>query len=310
MRLKRGVPLVAAAGLALAFAGVGAAAAPAAGPFVCSGSFHNPGLLKGTYRHGVVVRGVCAVKTGKAHVIGTLLVTKGSALGAVFGAHHSSLTVTGNLVVGKGGAAFVGCKANPDGTGMPCLDDPNMKHPTLTSHAVVSGSIVENSPLGVIVHNSSIGRNLKETGGGGGLSCKPPKSGIFAAIKSPVFSDLEDSTVGGNVTLSGLKSCWTGLARDKIGGNLTINNNTMADPDAIEILANSIAKNLSCSGNSHPSAASPPGAQPVWNSADISPAGTLYPRGAEPNTVSGTRSGQCVLASPATPGGALGPGPF
>ena len=309
MRLRRGVPLAAAAGLVLAVAGVGAAAAPAAGPFVCSGTFHNPGLLKGTYRDGVVVKGVCAVKSGKAHVIGTLLVTRGSALGAVFGAHHSSLTVTGNLVVGKGAAAFLGCKANPDGSGMPCFDDPNMKHPTLKSHAVVSGSIVENSPLGVIVHNSSIGRNLTETGGGGGLSCKPPKSGIFAAIKSPVFSDIEDSSIGGNVVIGGLKSCWTGLARDRIGGSLTINNNTMADPDAIEILANQIAKNLSCSGNSH-AAGLPPIAQPVWDNADTSPSGSLYPRGAEPNTVGGTRTGQCVLASPATPGGTLGPGPF
>jgi hypothetical protein len=309
MMLRRGVPLAATAGLALAIAGVGAAAAPAAGPYVCSGTFKTPGVLKGTYADGAVVRGVCEVNAGKAHVIGTLLVTKGSALGAVFGAHHSSLTVTGNLVVGKGGVAFLGCKANPDGKGAACLDDPNMKHPTLKSRTVVSGSIVENSPLGVIVHNSSIGGNLKETGGGGGLSCKPPKSGIFAAIKSPVFSDLEDSTVRGNVVVSGLKSCWTGLARDRIGGSLTINNNTMADPDAIEVLANHIAKNLSCAGNGHP-AGLPAIAQPVWDSADTSPSGALYPRGAEPNTVGGTRSGQCVLASPATPGGSSGPGAF
>jgi hypothetical protein len=75
-------------------------------------------LLKGTYRDGVVVKGVCAVKSGKAHV-------------------------------------------------------PNMKHPTLKSHAVVSGSIVENSPLGVIMHNSAVGRNLRETGGGGGTQLQP-----------------------------------------------------------------------------------------------------------------------------------------
>jgi len=125
-----------------------------------------------------------------------------------------------------------------------------------------------------------------------------------------VFSDVEDSRIGGNVAISGLKSCWLGLARVKVGGSVTVSNNTMADPDAIEILATQIAKDLSCTGNSHPAAASPPGDQPVWDSADISPAGTLYPRGAEPDTVGGTRSGQCVLASPATQGGPLGPGPF
>ena len=72
MRRIRGAPLLIAAGLALAVAGAGAAVAPAAGPFVCSGAFKTPGLLKATYAHGVVVKGVCAVKTGKAHVIGTL----------------------------------------------------------------------------------------------------------------------------------------------------------------------------------------------------------------------------------------------
>ena len=310
MRLRRGVPLLAVAGLAFAIAGVGAAVAPAdgPGPFVCSGTLQSPGSLKGTYPDGVVVRGACAVKTGKAHVIGSLLVTKGSALAAAYGADHSKLTVTGNVVVGTGAVAMLGCKANPDGTGSPCIDD-HAKVPKLTSHAVVSGSIIATSPLGVLIHNTTVGGSFKETGGGGGPSCKPPKTGVFAAFKSPVYSDVEDSVVRGNVTISRLKSCWLGLARDKIGGSLTINHNTMADPDAIEVLASKITKNLACSGNSHPPAASPPGTQPVWDSADTSESG-LYPRAAKPNTVGGTRSGQCVLASPATQGGTTGPGPF
>ena len=156
MRLTRGVPLLATAGLVLAIAGVGAAAAPAAGPYVCSGKFKTPGLLKGTYSDGVVVKGVCAVKTGKAHVIGTLTVTKGSALGASFGADHSRLTVTGNLIVDAGGVAFLGCKANPGGSGMPCLDD-HAKVPKLTSHPVITGSIIEHSPIGVVIHNTRSG---------------------------------------------------------------------------------------------------------------------------------------------------------
>jgi hypothetical protein len=264
--------------------------------------------LKGTYRSGVVVKGVCAVNAGKAHVIGSLLVTKGSALGAAFGAHHSSLTVTGNVVIQAGGVAILGCKANPDGTGAPCLDD-HAKVPKLTSHPVVTGNVSANSPIGVLVHNTTIRGTFRETGGGGGLSCKPPKTGVFGAIKSPVYSDIEDSSVGGNVTISGMKSCWLGLARDKVAGSVTINNNTMADPDAIEILASQVTKNLSCGGNSHP-AGSPPIAQPAWDSADLSPTGALYPRKAEPDTVGGTRSGQCVLASPAAPGGSSGPGAF
>ena len=62
--------------------------------------------------------------------------------------------------------------------------------------------------------------------------------------------------------------------------------NQFADPDAIEILANRIGRNLNCRGNSM-----------VWNSADLTE-GELFPRLPEPNTVGGQRLGQCILASP------------
>ena len=309
MRVRRGAPLIAAAGAVLAIAGATAAAAPAAGPYVCSGKFKTPGVLKGTYPNGVLVKGVCAVNSGKAHVIGVVTVTKGSALAAAFGAHHSSLTVTGNVVVDSGGFVILGCKSNPDGSGIACIDD-HAKVPKLRSHTVVTGNLIAHAPIGVLVHNTAISGQFKETGGGGGLSCTPPKSGIFAAIMSPVYSDIEDSTIGKNVAITGMNSCWLGLARDKVGGSVTISNNTMGDPDAIEILASHITKNLSCSGNSHPTPTAP-GAQPVWDGAETSMTpGVIYPRIAEPNSVGGTRSGQCVLSTPTTLGGASGPGSF
>lgn len=295
--------------LAIAIVGASAAVAPAAGPFVCSGAFKTPGVLTGTYPSGVVVKGVCAVKSGKAHVIGTLTVTSGSALAAAYGLHRSSLTVTGNVVVDKGGFVILGCKANPDGTGIPCLDD-HAKVPKLRSHTVVTGNVIANAPIGILIHNTAIGGSLKETGGGGGLSCNVPKSGVFAAVKSPVYSDIEDSSLGKNVAITGMKSCWLGLARDKVAGSVTISRNGMGDPDAIEILASHIKKNLACTGNSHP-AAEPPGAEPVWDSTETSMTpGVIYPRIAEPNTVGGKRSGQCTVATPTTLGGSSGPGAF
>ncbi|HUE25918.1 MAG TPA: hypothetical protein VMP89_04020 [Solirubrobacteraceae bacterium] len=309
MLFRRIVPLTIAAGLVLAIAGAWAAVAPAAGPSICSGKLGTPGLLKGTYPHGVVVKGACAVKSGKARVIGTLTVTKGSALAAAYGRHHASLSVTGDLVVGNGATVILGCKANPDGSGFPCLDDPNMKHPTLTSHATVTGNLIENSPLAVIAHNSAIGGNVKETGGGGSVSCAPPTSGVFAKIMSPVYSDYEDSTVGGNMRISAMSSCWLGIARVKIHGSLSLSNNQMGDPDAIEVLSSHVGKNLSCVGNGHPSPM-PPGTQPVWDSVDTGPMGSIYPRAPQPNTVGGTRSGQCVSASPPTQGGPPGTGAF
>ena len=142
LKFRRAVPLAVGAGVVLAVAVASAGANTAASPHVCSGSFSSPGVLKGAYPNGVVVKGVCEVNDGKAHVTGTLTVTNGSVLGAIFGAHHSSLTVTGNLVLDRGATALLGCKANPNGTGMACADDPNQKHPTLTSHGRVTGNIV------------------------------------------------------------------------------------------------------------------------------------------------------------------------
>ena len=251
-------------------------------PQVCSGSFTKPGVLKGAYPDGVVVKGVCFVNDGKAHVTGTLTVTKGSVLAAAFGEHHSSLTVTGNLVVDRRAVAVLGCKVNPNGTGQACLDD-HSKHPTLTSHERVSGNIIANHALGLIVHNSAIGHGIKDIGGGGGATCAVPKTGIFAAFKSPVFSDLEDSTIGGDDVMNGLRTCWFGLARDTVRGYVTINVNKTADPDAIEVLANHIGKSLSCAGNRHPGIPASVGAFPIWDSADgPSPASTLAYRSPTP----------------------------
>ena len=270
-------------------------------PHTCSGTFKNPGVLKGSYPNGVVVKGACAVNSGTAHVTGTVTVDSGGTLAAAFGLHHSALKVSGNLVVDPGGAAVLGCKVNADGSGSACLDDPSQMHPTLTSHEVITGSVTENAPLGVIVHNSMIGGNLTESGGGGGASCAPVKTN--PAFGFGVFSDYEDSWIGGNVVIKNLKSCWLGFGRVYTVGGVTISNNEMADPDAIEIFSNYISKNLACSGNSHPASGMPPDDQPVWDSGETSSTGAIYPRNPQPNTVEGTRSGQCVHATPTTQGG-------
>jgi hypothetical protein len=299
MQLRRGLWLTAVVGVVLAIAGASAGAKQTASPHVCSGTLSAPGVLKGAYPDGVVVKGLCVVNAGKAHVTGKLVVTNDSVLGAAFGKHHSSLTVTGNLVLNSRAVAILGCKANPNGTGQACIDDQS-KHPTLTSHERILGSIMANSALGLIVHNSSIGNDIKDVGGGGGANCAVPKSGIFASFHSPVFSDLEDSSVGGGVAVNGLRTCWIGLARDTVARYVTININKTADPDAIEVLANHIGKSLSCANNRHPGP-QPKGTLPIWDSADAGSG--LYPRVSEPNTVGGSRSGQCVKASPIKLGG-------
>lgn len=273
-----------------------AAKGGSAGSHTCSGTLQSPGVLSGSYRGNVSVQGVCAVNAGPADINGNLVVRPGGALLAAFALNDqthsgsSSLTVKRSIWIQRGGSMVLGC----DPQSSPCIDD-NQNHPSLSSEGTVGGNINEFHPLGVLVHNTSIAGSVRERHGGGGVTCKP--SGIFTAFQSPVFSAYEDSSVGGNVSISGYKSCWLGIARVNIGRNLRLHNNTLADPDAIEVLSNTVGRNLNCRHNSA-----------VWDSSEAG--NGLFPRNAEPNTVAGHRLGQCVLATPTTQGGSAGPGPF
>jgi hypothetical protein len=264
-----------------------------------------PGVLAaGTYKSGVIVTGVCLVNDGPAKVLGTLQVRKGSVLGAAYGMNSSSLTVQGNVKVGPGATVDLGCGAADS----PCIDDPNPMAPTLISNGKITGNLISTKPLGVIVHLSTIGGNVIETGGGGGLSCSLPGPFPFSLFKSPAYSAYESSTIKGNVEVSGLKTCWLGVDEDTVKGTVKLLKNDLADPDGIEVLADTIRKDLVCRKNIHPAAvvAANPGTFPVWDSADQPPTFPEYPRTPKPNTVHGKRFGQCVRSTPTTLGGPLG----
>ncbi len=264
----------------------------------CNGTIETPGTLTGVYDGDVSVEGVCLINAGEAVVRGDLTLRPDSALLGAFalndttGSGSSNLTVRGDLKVENGSAALLGCEP----TYFQCLDDSSPAPGTLTSEDHIYGNVWENEPLGVVMHKSVIGGDITEVGGGGGVTCVP--SGPFALFGVPVYSDYEDLAVHGDLTVAGLQSCWLGMARDQVHGDVNAINDQLADPDAIEILANEIHGDLVCLGNSQ-----------VWDNADETEA-SLYPRLSEPNTVHGRRIGQCVLASPETEGGPLGPGPF
>lgn len=263
----------------------------------CTGTGKAPGVITGTYWSTVTVKGFCAVNAGKAVIHGNLRLAPGSAVVAAFGLNDktgtgsSSLRVTGTVFVGDDAALIMGCLP----TSSPCFDDPDPNNPTLASHDVVGGGIIANSALGVIVHNTWIGGNVTQLGGGGGVNCNP--AGVFALFGSPVFSTYEDSTIRGSLIMANMKTCWMGTARAAISGDATYLNNNAADPDAIEIVSNNIHGDLACSGNSM-----------VWDSGDLS--GNLFPRVPQPNTVHGARIGQCRLNSPTSPTDKPGPGKF
>jgi hypothetical protein len=272
-----------------------AAADPAS--HTCSGTLKAPGVLTGTFSGDVVISGACRVNAGPAIVHGDLRIASGSVLGADSALNDqthsgtSNLTVSGDVLVAHRGTLIMGC----DPQSSPCGDDPHPHHPTLSSHDQIGGDLISDHPLGVIVHDSTIHGDVTQQGGGGGINCNP--DGVFKLFQSPVFSAYEDSTVGGDVHISGYRSCWQGVARVQIRGDLVETNNQLADPDAIEIVSNHVSGDLVCHANSM-----------VWDSGEAGSG--LFPRNPQPNTVHGDRVGQCVLSSPTTPGGPPGPGPF
>ncbi len=230
---------------------IGGGTAVAAGPpsTTCTNNGANPGsLAAGTYS-SVVVSGACAVNAGAVIVNGNVTVQPGAALLAAYannsaGSGPSSLDVTGNIIAGSDSTVILGC----EGAHFACIDDPNQANPTLSGAEGVEGNIIATGALGVLVHNTTISGDVIQNGGGGGVNCTP--TGVFATFMSPVYSDYEDNTVGGNISVIGLGSCWLGVLRDQVGGSITMSNNTMADPDAMEVLTNTVAGNVICQGNS------------------------------------------------------------
>jgi hypothetical protein len=236
--------------------GAGAAGAAQAGghqPSTCTGTFKSPGVLAGKYKGDVVVTGVCAVNGGAAVIKGDLILAPGSALNATFalndvaGTGTSSLTVKGDVKVRSGALLAMGCEPNFN----PCTDDPNAgTGGTLTGQNKVSGDVRAFQSLGVLLHASTIKGSVSLLGGGGAESCNPPFPGAFADIGSPPFSDAEDNSIGGNLTMAGMHSCWLGALRNSVRGDVFVAGNTMADPDAMEILANLVHGSIGCFNNS------------------------------------------------------------
>jgi hypothetical protein len=226
--------------------GAGAAGAAENPPNTCTGTLPSPGVLAGTYHGDVVVTGLCLVDGGAAVIKGDLILAPGAALGGTYvhndvaGTGTSSLTVLGDVEVGSDAVLAMGC--NPKTT--PCTDDPKA-----TGQNLVTGEVRGVHALGVIVYASTIKGDLSVLGGGGGVTCAPPFPGIFAEVGSPAFSDAEDNTIGGDLKITGLQTCWAGALRNSVRGNVLVADNTMAEADADIILANHVGGSIACFGN-------------------------------------------------------------
>jgi hypothetical protein len=245
---------------------------------VCSGTLASPGVLAGKFRGDVVIIGVCNVNGGAAVIRGNLILSAGSTLNATFALNdvakkgRSSLTVRGDVKVGDGATLLMGCEPKFS----PCSDDPNAgTGGTLTGRNRVGGTIKSFEALAVILHASKIGGDVLILSGGGGVTCAVPPTGIFSVLKSPVFSDAEDNTIRGDLEIIGLRTCWMGALRNQVRESILTAFNTMADPDANEVLANHIRGDITCFGNT--------------------PAAQYGDSASSPNLVRGDAFGECAF---------------
>ena len=134
--------------------------------------------------------------------------------------------------------------------------------------------MIANAPLGVVVHVTASEGTRPRPGGGGGVNCTPP--GIFAKFQSPVYSDYEDNTIGGNLRITGLNSCWLGGLRNKVGGSVTYRTTPWPTPTPTEILTSPFRR------------------QPPLLRTTRPPSSTGTPDGS-PNVVGGFATGQCAF---------------
>ena len=264
-------------------------------------SYNCPGgdVPAGTYS-SISITGVCYMAVGNVVVKGNLTISAGALLDAVTPGDPPSpatpvvpatLTVGGNVSVGKGAVLLLGCSPN-----ISCAVPPGI------SFDSIKGNLTAVGAQAVVVHSAQIGGNFSVTGGGGGPAAEtcaaqtpgPPIADLEPWSEDanwdfvPVYSDAEDNSVGGNLTMSGLTSCWLGAIRNQVGGDATFNNDTMGDPDGLEIDTNLVNADMTCLSNS--------------------PAVQFGDSGAAPNIVGGIAIGQCafslVLPSPAPEAGA------
>ena len=257
----------------------------------CTGA--NGGIVPpGTY-DSILISGVCYMPAGTIDIRGDLTIAPGALLDAANPGDPAgnpilpaTVLVGGNVWVGSGAVLILGCS------------------PAGGCHGVtydrIGGDLTANDALGVVVQAVAIDGNASLDGGGGGVAGAPESGDCFLPSNpppapwsedtalsqgpnaSPVYSDFEDSTIGGDLSVIGLQSCWLGSLRDQVAGNVTFANNTMSDPDALEVSKNVIGGDLTCFNN-----------LPAVQFGD----------GGTPNIVAGHSNGECgfdvVLPNPA-----------
>lgn len=217
-------------------------------------------VAPGTYS-SMIITGVCYMPAGNVVIKRDLTIAPRALLDAVTpgdptkGTHvvPATVVVGGNVFVGKGAVLLLGCSPN-----ISCGSPPGFTFDR------VGGRLLAFGAQGVVVHSAFIRGSASLLGGGGGkaaqtCAAQSPGKPTIADLKpwsedpnldmTPVYSDFEDNSVGGSITVAGLASCWLGSLRNQVGGNATYAGNTMGDPDAMEINNNLVGGSMICLNN-------------------------------------------------------------
>jgi hypothetical protein len=268
------------------------------GTYTCARGNIHPGTYK-----SILVTGVCYMPAGTIVVLGDLTIAPKALLDAVTPGDPpkhpvvpATVLIGGNVFVGKGAVLVLGCSPN-----ISCSSPPGI------SFDRVGGNLTALGSLAVVIHSATIGGHVTVLGGGGGAAGGANSGGCFNTAKfpipapwskdaalsnpktgSPQYTDFEDSSVGGNLTVAGVQTCWLGSLRNRVGGSVLASRNVTSDPDGMEITNNLMGGNITCLNND--------------------PAVQFGDSAAAPNLVGGSASGQCGF-SVVKPNPAASPGP-
>jgi hypothetical protein len=235
---------------------------------LASGTFTS--IPSGNYA-SITVKGVCNVQPDAViNVRGNINVVPG----AVFDAQSapSTITVKGSVTAGPGSLLGLGCLPNPPGhmTGHPCSVDP-----TGSSDITVKGNLTAWHASAVLLNGIRVKRNVTLIGSEGTATVTERATAIPWAIKN--------NTIGGNFTAGDMTPIWIGLLLNKVRGNVILFNIHITDglppnndpTPTIQVVLNTVGRNLVCFGNGPNLNVSTPG---------------------EANVVGGRALGQCAIS--------------
>ena len=159
---------------------------------------------------------------------------------------NGPVTIRGGLYIEQGATFVLGSEESPVGTG------------------TINGGVHATDAMSVQIHFTTINGGIDVHGG----------SGPFGGPFDVTWNTIEDSSIHGNVTISGYNGFWMGFIRNDVRGSVNLNDNILADLDGNEYVTNTIHGSLHCSGNS--------------------PAPQVGDSEGESNVVTGAKTGQCA----------------